>query len=166
MAIQVNSIAELQKVMMDMVEDAMDDTSDFLVDKTREIIDKTVYDVYKPKYYHRTNYLRDSVDIIDFERSNKRYSMTIGHNKDNFDWFSIGEHTIDYVPEIVTYGKYGTYRGYGTDQMGIWRYHDTTPSGSYSKPRPYMDKTVKALKSNNTYLNQLKSNINSNVEIV
>jgi hypothetical protein len=166
MAIQVSSITELQQVMMDLVGEAMDDTADWVIEETKKMVDKEVYDAYDPEVYHRTNYLRDSIDVVDLSRSSRHYSMTIGHDKDGLDWWSISEHTINYVPTIVTYGRVGTYVGYGDDQFGNRRYHNIDPKGkSYGRPRPYMDRTVEALKSGNNYLNKVVANLGGCVTV-
>lgn len=158
----VKSIAELKKAMMNLVKDSMDENKDWLIQETKDKVDEVVYDIYDPVRYFRTNYLKDSIDIINDKQSSRRYSITVGHNLDNRDWFSIGEFTINYVPQIVTYGKYGTFIGMAYDQFGNYTPHDTTPKGSYSRPRPYMDKTVEELKSNNKYLHQIVNSINAN----
>ena len=165
MAIQVSSIAELQQVMMQQVKEAMQRTEYYVLAQTKTTIDKEVYNKYQPNTYYRTYYLRDSVDVVDRNSGRNYYSMTVGHQP-QADWFSIGEHTIKYVPEIVTYGKYGTYIGYGLDQFGNMRYHNTTPNGAYSKPRPYMSKTVDTLKNRNKYLKHLANNIGGDVSVI
>lgn len=166
MAIQVSSISELQKVMMSMVKSAMKSESDWLVNYTKDIVQETVYDAYEPDMYDRTFQLKDSVDIVKTKASVDSYSMTVGHNLKGIYWHSVKDYHKVGVPEIVTYGKYGTYIGGGYDQYGNYTYHDITPNGTYSRPRPYMDKTVEKLKSNDEYLEHLAQNINANVDIV
>ena len=166
MAKQVSSITELQQLMMQMVEDAMDDSADWVVKETKEMVDKVVYIAYTPKVYCRTDYLKDSIDVVDMSRSRRHYSMTIGHNKDGLDWWSISEHAINYVPTIVTYGAVGTYVGWGDDQFGRRRYHNIQPKGkAYGRPRPYMDRTVETLKSGNKYLNKVVANLGVNATV-
>ena len=156
----VKSIAELQKAMMDMVNNAIEDTSDFLIKETTDMIKKTVYDAYIPIYYDRTHTLEYSVGA-----TNKSYcSITIGHFPSY--WHSIQQGVINEVPQIVTSGSYGTYIGMGENQHGEYIYHNTTPDGSYGRPRPYMDRTVEELKSGNKYLKHLANNINANVKVV
>ena len=162
----VSRISELQRLMMKRVKDAMESESDWIIEQTRDMVDKTVYKAYNPKVYHRTKYLKDSIDIINRQGSHRYYSMTVGHNLENRDWWSISEHAIDYVPYIVHYGRTGTYVGYGENQFGENVYHNIQPKGKpYGRPRPYMDKTVKSLKSNNLYLKHLATRLGSNVTI-
>lgn len=160
----VKNIAELRALMMQKVREGMENTEDYVIEETKSTIDKVVYDKYEPDRYYRTFHLRDSIDTISRKSSARKYSMIIGHKTD--DWFSIGEFVIDYVPKIVTEGKYGTYKGMGIDQFGELSYHDTTPKGSYSKPRPYMDETVKSLKDGNKYLKHLANNIDADVRVL
>lgn len=166
MAIQVSSIAELQKVMMQQVQEAMDNTSHWLLNEVKDTVDKTVYDAYSPKIdgYERTKTLINSIDITNTQGSNRYYSMTVGHQPSY--WHSIGQGVIDYVPHIVHYGKVGTYIGMGEDQHGNYRYHDTSPNGrAYGKPRPYMDNAVQSLKVGNKYLRHLVANIGNGASI-
>ena len=164
MAIQVGSIAELQRVMMQQVQEAMDNTSHWLINEVKDNVDKTVYDAYSPDVYDRTDTLMNSLDITDTQRSNRYYSMTIGHQPSY--WHSIGQGAINYVPYIVHYGKVGTYVGMGEDQHGHYRYHDTSPNGrAYGRPRPYMDNAVQSLKAGNKYLQHLVANIGNGATI-
>lgn len=163
MAIQVSSIAELQRMMMQQVQEAMDNTSHWLINEVKDSVDKTVYEVYDPKVYDRTNTLINSIDITDTQRSNRYYSMTVGHQPSY--WHSIQQGSINYAPQIVTYGKYGTYIGMGENQHGEYVYHNTTPRGAYSRPRPYMDDAVQSLKTRNKYLNHLVANIGNGATI-
>lgn len=164
MAIQVSSIAELQRVMMQQVQEAMDNTSHWLVNEVKDTVDKTVYDAYNPDVYDRTDTLMNSLDITDTQRSNKYYSMTVGHQPSY--WHSIGQGVINYVPYIVHYGKVGTYVGMGENQHGHYVYHNTSPNGrAYGRPRPYMDNAVQSLKAGNKYLQHLVANIGKGATI-
>ena len=164
MAIQVSSIAELQRVMMEQVKDAMENTSHWLINEVKDVVDKTVYDAYNPDVYDRTDTLINSIDITDTKGSNRYYSLTVGHQPSY--WHSIGEGVIDYVPYIVHYGKTGTYVGMGENQHGQYVYHSIQPKGTpYGRPRPYMDRAVKSLKSRNKYLRHLVANIGNGATI-
>ena len=164
MAIQVSSIAELQKVMMQQVQEAMDNTSHWLLNEVKDTVDKTVYDAYSPTVYGRTNTLINSIDITESQGSNRYCSITVGHQPSY--WHSIGAGAINYVPHIVHYGKTGTYEGMGENQYGHYVYHSIHPKGTpYGRPRPYMDKAVKSLKSGNKYLRHLVANIGNGVSI-
>lgn len=163
----VGSIAELQMVMMKQIRDAMEDNSEWLVEQTKDMVDKTVYKAYSPDVYHRTNYLKDSIEITNQQSSNRYYSMTVGHNLENRDWWSISDHSINYVPQIVHYGRVGSYIGYGENQFGETVYHNIQPKGrAYGRPRPYMDRTVKSLKSRNKYLKQIVATLGNGATIV
>ena len=166
MAIQVSSIAELQSVMMRQVQEAMDNTSQWLISEVKDVVDKTVYDAYTPVTdgYDRTDTLINSIDITDIQGGYRYYSMTVGHQPSY--WHSIGQGVIDYVPQIVHSGKVGTYEGMGENQHGEYVYHHIDPNGqAYGKPRPYMDKAVKSLKSRNKYLRHLVANIGNGAKI-
>ena len=158
MAIQVSSIAELQRVMMEKVNQGMQKTEDFVIDETKDAVNKTVYQQYSPDPYKRTFALRDSIQVTERYSGIGGCGMTVGHNG-TASWFSIGNGSISNVPSIVTNGNYGTFIGMADDQFGNYRYHDTTPLGSYSKPRRYMDEAVQSLKAGNNYLQHLVANI-------
>lgn len=166
MAIQVSSIAELQRVMMEQIQEAMDNTSHWLINEVKDSVNKTVYEAYTPSQdgYDRTETLINSIDITDTQGSNRYYSITIGHQPSY--WHSIGQGVIDYVPQIVHNGKVGTFIGFGEDQNGVYRHHYIVPNGTpYGKPRPYMDNAVKSLKSRNKYLKHLVANIGNGATI-
>ena len=167
MAIQVSSIAELQRVMMKQVKSAMKAESDWLVNYTKDIVDKTVYDVYDPEVYERTGKLRDSIDIVKTKDGGNSYSMTVGHNLRGVYWHSVADYRNVGVPYIVHYGKTGTYRGVGYDQHGNYpTYHNISPRGKiYGSRRPYMDYTVKALQTSDLYVKKIASNLGSGVTI-
>lgn len=166
MAIQVSSIEELQKVIMERVKQGINNTENYLINETQKTIKKEVYDKYKnPKRrYKRTYTLRDSVQVTNRNNGTFHYGITIGHNQ-TANWFSIGDGITYDTPYIVTYGTYGTFIGMADNQFGIYRYHDTTPNGSYSRPRPYMDITVEKLKDGNMYLKHLAKTIGGNVRV-
>lgn len=166
MAIQVSSIAELQRAMMKQVKSAMKAESDWLVDYTKDVVQKTVYDVYDPEY-ERTGQLKDSIDITQTKDMGVSYSMTVGHNLKGVYWHSVADYRKVGVPYIVHYGKVGTYRGVGYDQHGNYpTYHNISPRGKiYGNRRPYMDYTVKALKTSDLYLRKIASNLGSGVTI-
>lgn len=170
MAIQVSSIAELQREMMKQVKSAMKAESDWLVDYTKDMVDKTVYDTYTPvnNGYERTGKLKDSVDITKTKDTGNSYSMTVGHNLKGVYWHSVADYRKVGVPYIVHYGKVGTYKGMGYDQYGTPNvYHNINPVGEvYGRRRPYMDYTVKALKTSDLYLKKIASNLGSGVTIV
>jgi hypothetical protein len=164
MAIQVSSIAELEMVMMQQVQEAMNNTSQWLINEVKDVVDKTVYDAYTPDVYDRTDTLINSIDITDTQDGYRYYSMTVGHQPSY--WHSIGQGAIDYVPQIVHSGKVGTYEGMGENQHGEFVYHHIDPRGkAYGRPRPYMDKAVKSLKTGNKYLRHLVANIGNGARI-
>ena len=167
MAIQVSSIAELRMAMMKQVKSAMKETSDWLVDYTKGVVDKTVYDVYEPEVYERTGKLKDSIDITKTKDTGSSYSMTVGHNLKGVYWHSVADYRKVGVPYIVHYGKTGTYRGAGYDQYGTYpTYHNIDPRGKiYGMRRPYMDYTVKALQTSNEYLRQIVANLGNGATI-
>jgi hypothetical protein len=139
MAIVVSSIAELQRVMMEQVKEAMDESVEDLKDEIKESIDEVVYD-YQPERYERTKTLKDSLAQIGSSLTTRSASITVGHDTSQMDYFSVqdGSRRID-IPEIVTYGAYGTFKGQGVYAYGS-DYHDIDPSKGreWSKPRDYM----------------------------
>ena len=167
MAIQVSSIAQLQRVMMQQVKSAMKAESDWLVDYTKDMVQKTVYDVYNPEVYERTGQLKDSIDVIQTKDAGVSYSMTVGHNLKGVYWHSVADYRKVGVPYIVHYGKTGTYRGVGYDQHGAYpTYHNIDPRGKvYGRRRPYMDYTVKALQTSNLYLRNIVANLGGRATI-
>lgn len=164
MAIQVSSIAELQRAIMQQVSQGIQKTEDYLINETKDTINEVVYKAYTPDKYKRTYVLRDSVQVTNRRQGMNSYGVTIGHN-DTANWFSIGEGITYDTPSIVTYGTYGTFIGMADDQFGTYRYHDTTPDGTYSKPRRYMDVTVEKLEQGDKYLQHLANILGSNVTV-
>lgn len=164
MAIQVSSIAELERVMMEQVMQGIQDTEDFLINETKDAVDKTVYQQYQPNKYQRTYTLRDSIQITNRHKNLNNCGVTVGHN-DTANWFSIGDGITYDTPYIVSEGKYGTFVGWADDQFGNYILHNTTPKGSYSKPRRYMDEAVQSLKSGDKYLKYLVATMGSGVTI-
>ena len=138
MSIQVSSIEELKEQMMSIVGNAMVRVERSVKDEIKNNIDKTVYEAYTPKQYQRTFKLRDSVEA-DTEYVNSRkvttrvYHDVFGNSK---KWYSV--HTgneISAIPEIVSYGRYGTFKGVGYDGQ----YHNINPRATtWGKPRYYM----------------------------
>ena len=173
----VSSIAELQREMMRQVKSAMKAESDWLVDYTKDVVQKTVYDVYEPVQggYERTGQLKDSIDITQTKDSGTSYSMTVGHNLKGVYWHSVKDYRKVGVPYIVHYGKTGSYPrkkiyggAVGYDQHGNYpTYHNIDPSGKiYGRRRPYMDNTVKALQTSGLYLRKIATNLGSSVTVI
>ena len=73
MAIQVSSIEELQKVIMERVKQGINNTENYLINETQKTIKKEVYDKYKnhKRIYKRTYALRDSVEMTN--RNNETF---------------------------------------------------------------------------------------------
>ena len=164
MAIQVSSIAELQRVMMQQVSQGIQKTEGYLVDETKNTIDEVVYKKYTPKKYKRTYTLRDSVQITQRHNGMNNCGVTVGHN-DTASWFSIGDGVTYNTPSIVTNGTYGVFIGMADDQFGNYIYHNTTPNKIYGRPRRYMDATVNKLEQGNKYLQHLANTIGNNVTV-
>lgn len=164
MAIQVSSIAELQRVMMQQVMQGIQDTEDFLVNEAKDAVNETVYKQYDPDKYKRTYVLRDSIQITNRHSNLNNCGVTVGHN-DTANWFSIGDGITYDTPSIVTYGKYGTFKGWADDQFGNYILHNTTPKIAYGKPRRYMDEAVQSLKSGDKYLKHLVATMGNGVTI-
>ena len=143
---------------MQKVYEGMERTEDFLIDETKEAVNKTVYQQYSPDKYTRTFALRDSIQVTERYNGVRGCGMTVGHNG-TAGWFSIGRGVISDVPSIVTNGSYGTFIGMADDQFGNYSYHDTTPKGAYAKPRNYMEEAVQSLTAGNKYLQCLVANI-------
>ena len=139
MAIQVSSIAELQQIMMQQTQEFMNKSADNLIDEIKQSIDETVYD-YNPVRYDRTKGLQNSLEADpSVSGGGSQASIRIQHNTSGGNWFSVadGQGRFD-IPEIVTYGAYGTFRGTGIDAHG-GDYHDINPSGTaWGKARDYM----------------------------
>lgn len=158
MAIQVSSIAELQKVIMEQIQECMEKSSDNLIGEIKQSLDETVYN-YEPDPYIRTYQLKDTLELDESQSttSNIRASMVVNHNTDNAVWFSVANGKIRKdIPEIVTYGAYGTFVG-----KGIYAYgrdeHTINPSGQdWSKPRDYMKHAEEKLEGYG-YLNRCLS---------
>lgn len=140
MAIVVSSIAELKRVMMEQVHEAMERASDDLIDEIKDSIDTVVYD-YNPRRYERTESLKKSLRLNPQQSKHNivRATITIDHDKNSATWASVKSgKRYRYAPETVTYGKYGTYVGEGADG----EYHKILPDEPenkvWSKPRDYM----------------------------
>lgn len=159
MAIQVSSIAELEKVMMEQIQEYMEKSSDNLIDEIKQSLDETVYN-YKPDRYIRTYQLKDTLELDESQSttSNTQASMVVNHNTNNAVWFSVanGEIRKD-IPEIVTgQKKYGTFVGQGVYAYGSDD-HTINPLGQdWSKPRDYMKHAEEKLEGYG-YLNRCLS---------
>lgn len=158
MAIQVSSIAELQRVMMEQIQECMEKSSDNLIGEIKQSLDETVYN-YEPDRYIRTNQLKDTLELDESQSitSTTQASMVVNHNTDNAVWFSVanGEIRKD-IPEIVTYGAYGTFVGQGVYAYGSDE-HTINPRGQvWSKPRDYMKHAEEKLEGYG-YLNRCLS---------
>lgn len=169
MAIQVSSIAELQRVMMKQVQEAMEKSADSLIDEIKQSIDETVYN-YEPVRYIRTNQLKDSLELDESQSSlsSTQTSITVKHNTNNALWFSVANGNIRKdIPEIVTYGAYGTYKGRGVYYNGS-SYHNIDPlqNRKWGKSRDYMAHAEEKLK-NGGYLNRcLSPHLPSHITII
>lgn len=162
MAIQINSMAELEEVLMRETFKAMVKTEDTLVSELKEKVDKEVYDAYTPDRYKRTGALRESIEVDTYgtNYNNTKATITVHHNRDKAKWFSVKDGSdYDYVPETVSLGKYGTFVGQGIDAYGS-DMHDIRPRNKrWSKSRPYMNLTEKE------YMNILSGGLPSNAYI-
>ena len=158
MAIQVSSISELQRVMMAQVQECMEKSSDNLIEEIKQSLDETVYN-YEPDRYIRTNQLKDTLELDESQSitSTTQASMVVNHNTDNAVWFSVanGEIRKD-IPEIVTYGAYGTFAGQGVYVYGSDE-HTINPRGRvWGKPKDYMKHAEEKLEGYG-YLNRCLS---------
>jgi hypothetical protein len=159
MAIQVSSIAELQRIMMEQVHEAMKDSENDLIDEIKQSIDEVVYS-YNPVRYDRSEDLKNTLELDDAQSKLGigTASITINHNKKKANWFSVKDGSkYNYVPETVVNGKYGAFKGEGIFAHGS-EYHDIDPKygTSWSKPRDYMKHTQKKLE-NGGYLTRCLS---------
>ena len=133
-------------------------SEDNLIEEIKQSLDETVYS-YEPDRYIRTNQLKDTLELDESQSitSTTQASMVVNHNTDNAVWFSVanGEIRKD-IPEIVTYGAYGTFAGrgvyvYGSDE------HTINPRGRvWGKPRDYMKHAEEKLEGYG-YLNRCLS---------
>ena len=156
---QVSSIAELQQVMMEETKKAMDKSSNDLIDEIKQSIDEVVYS-YDPIRYERSDDLKESLELNENASSctSDSASITIQHNLNKTHWFSVKNgNNVQYIPEIVTEGKYGIFKGEGIFAHGS-EYHDIDPrfGTSWSKPRDYM-KHAKEKLDGGGYLNRCLS---------
>ena len=144
MAIQVSSIAELQRVMMEETERAMIKTEDDMLDIISRRIDKEVYQAYKPdpnNGYQRTYGLRSSLNTGTNAIDTEHIESYINHDTNYANWYSVKDGAkFDEVPWVVSMGMYGTFNGVGYDgQM-----HHLNPSGTkWGQSRFYMFMTEK-----------------------
>lgn len=136
MIIQVSSIAELQRVIMEETQRAMIKTEDDMVMIIGDRIDKEVYQAYTPNSYNRTGDLKSSLDTGTCVWSPQRIQSYIRHDPYYANWRSVKYGTkFSSVPEVVSYGGYGTFNGEGYDGQR----HTLNPSGTqWGKPRYYM----------------------------
>lgn len=144
MAIRVKSMAELEAAMMAEVANAFKKSENDLIEEIKQSIDETVYS-YKPvRYKPRSGDLKNTL-----EAKTVQTSMVVSHNTDKASWFSVADGSkCKDIPEIVTYGAYGTYKGYGIDAHG-GDYHDINPSSQeWAKPRDYMKHTEEIVEGN------------------
>ena len=136
---QVSSIAELQAEIMRQTQEFMNKSADSLVDEVKQSVDEVVYS-YQPNTYGRTKNLRDSLEVDpSVSGGGTQASIRVQHNTSKANWFSVadGQGRFD-IPEIVTYGAYGTFVGEGIEAHGR-KYHTINPNGTaWGKPRDYM----------------------------
>lgn len=141
MAIQVSSIAELERAMMKETQKFMEKSSNKLINEIKQSVDETVYS-YKPDRYKRTKQLKKTLRLDKQQSMSglRKTTIVVNHDTDNAVWFSVGSGKLRKdIPEIVTYGGYGTIKGRGIYAYGS-DYHDINPSrgGEWAKPRDYM----------------------------
>jgi hypothetical protein len=136
MAIQVSSIEELKRVMMEETQRAMIKAEDNMLEDIGERINKEVYQAYTPKVYKRTGALKSSLNTGTYEVNSERIRSYINHDTDYANWYSVKDgKKFNDVPKMVSFGWYGTFNGVGYDgQM-----HHLNPSGTkWGKSRYYM----------------------------
>jgi hypothetical protein len=157
MAIQVSSIEELKRVMMQQTQEFMNKSADNLIDEIKESIDETVYS-YQPDTYNRSKDLQNTLEADPSVSGNDtQASIRVQHNTSKAGWFSVkdGQGRFD-IPEIVTYGAYGTFVGEGIEAHGR-KYHTINPKGTeWGKPRDYMQHAEDKL-DNGVYLKRCLS---------
>lgn len=177
MAIQVSSIAELERVMMEQIHEAMKDSEDDLIDEIKQSIDEVVYQAYQNPHqkYKRTYSLKETLrsNPASSKYNSKRATIAISHDKTQSDWYSVksGNHYYN-VPERVVEGSYGTFNGIGkaTPYSQDGERHNINPSASdsqkWSKPRDYMKHAEEKLEGDG-YLNKcLARHLPSHMKIV
>jgi len=137
MAIQVSSIEELKRVMMEETQRAMIKAEDNMLEDIGERINKVVYQAYTPKVYKRTGDLKSSLNSGTYEVNSERISSYVNHDPYYANWYSVKDGArFEDVPLVVSMGYcWGTFNGIGYDgQM-----HHLNPSGTpWGKGRYYM----------------------------
>ena len=156
MAIQVSSIAELEKVMIDKVREAMYDTEVNMAETISERINENVYQAYRPKFYNRTYSLRSSLNTGTYDVSATKIRSYINHDPHYASWYSVKDgEKFDEVPYVVSFGRAGTFVGEGYDG----EFHTLVPSGAWGRPRYYMYMTDRE------YMNALSWHLPSSVTV-
>ena len=177
MAIVVKSIAELQRVMMEQVHKAMEESSDELINEIQDSVDEVVYKAYQNSEmtYERTKSLQKTLrsNPADSKHNTQRATIAIDHDKKQSDWYSVksGNHYYN-VPERVVNGHYGTFTGIGkaTPYSADGQKHNIVPNArhnhQWSKPRDYMKHAEEKLEGYG-YLNKcLVRHLPSHIKIV
>lgn len=130
----INSVAELELALMSETEKIFQKSENDLINEIKDSIDEVVYS-YEPDRYWRSGGLKNSLVA-----NTVPTSLIVTHDVNKTTWFSVkdGKKRKD-IPEIVTYGGYGRYRGYGVDAYG-GDFHDIDPAPwkEWAKPRDYM----------------------------
>ena len=131
----INSVAELEMALMSEAEKIFKRSEKDLINEIKDSIDEVVYYSYTPKRYDRNYELKKTLVA-----NTVPTSLVVTHDTSKSSWFSVkdGSKRTD-IPEIVTYGGYGTFKGEGIDAHGS-KYHDIDPASwkAWAKPRDYM----------------------------
>lgn len=174
---KVRSINELEEYILGQIETAMvckGGLNDYLIKETKDMVNKLVYQSYKPKEYTRTYELRESIECTNMDKDNKSVTTQISHNTDLIHAYKPNQHysldpnakgdVSDFIPDIVVNNLSGFFRGIGNDG----RYHNIG-YGFWRVKKPYFEKMIEEQYKSKEYLNVLirilKSNGND-VEII
>lgn len=153
------SIADLEKYLLGIMEESMEDVGEHAEKIVSERVQKDVYDAYDPSYYDRTYQLKNSLQHNTFvkKRAKEVYSK-INHNfrqiRASKPWT---HHSIvqDYNPQ--NYAKWIPVTVHDGTTGLIMAHPEGRPHlRAFELPRPYMRNAWNQMRSSRSHITSLK----------
>lgn len=141
-----NNLKDLEKYIKQKVKESSKELGKFVAEKTKEHIEKDVYESYQPSEYKRTFELKESI-VSEEKDINNGVEITIEHDESMLHHKSIvtGEDVGSQLPYWIHEGKV----------PNIFNHNDYT----WMHPRPYMNNTVEEFKNSKEHVKKLKEEL-------
>ena len=150
-----DNLKQLEVYLLKAITDSMEDVGKAVEQKTREVIEREVYQNPTDSglaEYERTRELKNSLIHTTPKKNNNEVTTEIKHDESNFGHYAPNQHMsvvdgrelpIDALAEIVNFGKSGKIFG----------------EGYWTKPRPYIEITKEEVEKEKLHVKAMKESL-------